>query len=104
MEKVLTRDDVAPLTKTAFPADVPDFNEDLITSVTLRSFWWGNAPLTVVPYNAADWANAAEPSGWGEIMFSETDRQWKANIWVTGTWGDLLELIARPYNERAPEP
>jgi len=104
MEKVLTRDMVAPLTKTDYPADLPDFNEDKVTGVTIYSLWFGTTPLTVVAYNATDWAAATEPSGVNEIMFSEADRQWKSSSWVAGPWGDNLILDVRPYNERAPEP
>ena len=103
LTKTLTRDVVAPFAKTAYPVDVPDFDEDRITSVILYSPWWGLVPLTVAAYSAADWANVAKPDP-GEIMFSETDRQWKANQWVIGPFGDILELIVRPYSERAPEP
>jgi len=104
METVnLTRDVVAPFAKTAYPTALPDFHEDKVSSVILYSPWWGLTPLTVAAYSAADWADGAKPDP-GEIMFSETDRQWKANQWVMGPWGDVLELIVRPYNERAPEP
>jgi len=101
--KALTRDVVAPFTKTAYPSDLPCFDEDKIDSVTLYSPWFGPVALTVVAYSAADWASGTKPDP-GEIMFSETDRQWKANQWVMGPWGDVLELVVRPYNERAPEP
>ena len=101
--KTLTRDVVAPFTKTAYPSDLPAFHEDKIDSVTLYSPWWGPVPLTVAAYSAADWADGTKPDP-TEIMFSESDRQWKANQWVVGPFGDVLELIARPYNERAPEP
>lgn len=99
----LTRDMVAPFEKKAYPTDLPDFSEDRVSSVTLYSPWWGPTPLTVAAYSAADWADGAKPD-LGEIMFSESDRQWKANQWIAGPFGDVLELITRPYNERAPEP
>lgn len=99
----LTRDVVAPFTKTDYPTALPDFHEDKVSSVTLYSLWWGEIPLAVAAYSAADWADGAKPDP-GEIMFSESDRQWKANQWVVGPFGDVLELITRPYNERAPEP
>jgi hypothetical protein len=101
--KILTRDVVAPFTKTDYPSDLPSFNEDKVDSVTLYSPWWGTIPLTVAAYSAADWADGTKPAA-GEIMFSETDRQWKANQWIVGFFGDVLEAIVRPYNERAPEP
>ena len=103
LSKTLTRDVVAPFTKTAYPVDLPCFHEDKIDSVILYSPWFGTMALTVAAYNAADWADGAKPDP-QEIMFSEADRQWKANQWVIGPWGDIVELIARPYNERAPEP
>jgi hypothetical protein len=99
----LTRDVVAPFTKTAYPADLPAFDENKIDSVALYSPWIGPVPLTVAAYSAADWGDGAKPDP-GEIMFSEADRQWKANQWVLGPFGDILELVVRPYNERAPEP
>lgn len=99
----LTRDVVAPFAKTAYPSALPDFNEDKVSSVILYSPWIGPVPLTVAAYDADDWADVAKPD-LGEIMFSEADRQWKANQWVIGPWGDVLELVVRPYNERAPEP
>lgn len=103
LSKTLTRDVVAPFAKTAYPSDLPSFHEDKIDSVTLYSPWMGPAVLTPVDYDADDWADGAKPDP-GEIMFSEADRQWKANQWIIGPWGDILELIVRPYNERAPEP
>jgi len=103
LSKTLTRDVVAPFDKVDYPVDLPDFHEDKISSVMLYSPWWGVVPLTVAAYSAADWANVAKPDP-EEIMFSETARQWKANHWVIGPFGDILELIVRPYNERAPEP
>jgi len=103
LTKTLTREVVAPFEKVDYPADLPDFDEDKISSVTLYSPWIGPVALTVVDYDADDWADATKPD-LAEIMFSETDRQWKANQWVVGPWGDVLELIVRPYNERGPEP
>ena len=99
----LTRDVVAPFEKKAYPIDLPGFSEDRVSSVTLFSPFWGAIPLTVAAYSATDWADGAKPD-LGEIMFSEADRQWKANQWIVGPFGDVLELVARPYNERAPEP
>ena len=104
LSKTLTKDDIGPLAKTAYPADLPDFHEDKVSSVILYSPWWGTIPLTVVDYDADDWADPAEPSSATEIMFSERDRQWKSSQWVLGSWGDILELVVRPYNEKAPEP
>jgi len=103
LTKTLTRDMVAPFEKKAYPTDLPDFCEDRVSSVTLYSPWWGTVPLAVAAYDADDWADGAKPDP-GEIMFSEADRQWKANQWIMGAWGDVLELITRPYNERGPEP
>lgn len=103
LTKALTRDVVAPFTKTAYPSDLPSFHEDKVDSVILYSPFWGLVPLTVAAYGATDWADVTKPAA-GEIMFSESDRQWKANQWVVGPWGDMLELVVRPYNERAPEP
>jgi len=103
LSKTLTRDVVAPFEKVDYPADLPDFNEDKISSVMLYSPWWGPVPLTAAAYSAADWANVAKPDV-DEIMFSEVDRQFKVNHWVIGPFGDILELVVRPYNEKAPEP
>lgn len=103
MREVLTRDLVAPLAKTDYPTHLPAFDEDKVNSVTLYSLFLGPTPLTVAAYSAADWADPTEPAA-GEIMFSESDRQWKANQWIVGPWGDELLLDFRPYNERGPEP
>jgi len=103
LTETLTRDMVAPFEKKAYPTDLPDFSEDRVSSVILYSPWLGPTPLTVAAYDADDWADGAKPD-FGEIMFSETDRQWKANQWIAGPFGDILELITRPHNERAPEP
>ncbi len=103
LTKTLTRDVVAPFDKVDYPADLPNFDEDKISSVILYSPFWGPVVITVAAYDATDWANVAKPDV-DEIMFSEADRQWKANHWVIGPFGDILELVVRPYNERAPEP
>jgi len=103
LTKALTRGVVAPFTKTAYPSDLPCFHEDKIDSVILYSPWLGAVTLPVASYSAANWADGTKPDV-GQIMFSETDRQWKANQWIVGPWGDMLELVVRPYNERAPEP
>lgn len=103
LSKTLTRDVVAPLEKVAYPADLPCFHEDKIDSVTLYSPFWGPVAIAVANYSAADWADGAKPN-FEEIMFSEADKQFKVNHWVVGPFGDILELVVRPYNERAPEP
>lgn len=102
--KNLTRDMVPALTQTTYPVDLPNFDEAKVDSVILYSPWFGTVPLTVVNYDATDWADPTEPSGVDEIMFDEGGRQWKSSNWVAGPWGDVLELVVRPYNERSPEP
>lgn len=103
LTKTLTRDVVAPFDIVDYPADLPDFDEDKISSVIFYSPWWGPVVIPVAPYSAADWDDGAKPDV-DEIMFSESDRQFKVNRWVIGPFGDILELVVRPYNERAPEP
>ena len=93
----LGKDAVATLTKTDFPAGVPELESDagfsdvfILSGVTATA----TSPQTVDEYNATDWADAAKPATAHHIMISVADRQWKAKDALVD--GDLLVATINP--------
>lgn len=97
----LGRDAVVTLTKTAFPAGVPDlaFDSDIneifiLSGVTAT----GTVTQVVDAYNATDWADAAKPAVATHIMVSVAERKWKAKDALVA--GDLLVAMVNPKGGR----
>ena len=97
----LGKDAVATLTKTDFPAGVPDLASDsdisevfILSGVTATA----TSTQTIDPYNATDWADAAKPATAHHIMISVKDRQWKAKDALVA--GDLLVAMVSPKGEK----
>ena len=97
----LGKDAVVTLTKTDFPARVPDLASDqdigeiFILSGTTATV---TSPQTIDAYNATDWADPAKPETAGHIMVSVADRQWKAKDALVD--GDLLVAMIAPEGEK----
>jgi len=97
----LGRDVVATLTKTAFPASVPDLASDAdISEIFILSGVTATATVTQVrdAYNAADWADPAKPAVATHIMISVAERKWKAKDALVN--GDLLVAMVNPKGGR----
>jgi hypothetical protein len=97
----LGRDAVATLTKTAFPASVPDLASDTdINEIFVLAGLTATATSTKVidAYNATDWADAAKPAVATHIMVSVKDRQWKQKDAML--IGDLLVAMVAPKGAR----
>lgn len=101
----LSRDNIAPLVKTAYPEDALSFGGDEIVDCWVNSPWgWPlmNTPLTVDEYNATDWADVTKPDVPEHIMFNGVTKEFKANFWLVGDFGDMLFVNTRMRGEMGP--
>lgn len=91
---VITNQPFIPGAEVDVLSECPQFREADASQVVVDDPWWGIAPLTVAPYNAATYPTFAN---WGEIMFNASARKFRTGAFV---WAGKITAYVIPRGSR----